>query len=298
MKVVAIDIGGTTTKSALLDSASLLEINVNRTPTPQSDPTGKSLAHLVTEIVENWQAKTKVDAVGLVTPGLLDENNGIVKIAGNFGFRDVPLVKLVAEKIELPIAFGHDVRAGALAESRLGASKGVTNSVFIPLGTGIAAAFVIDGKVRQGEGHIGEIGHANVFGPLTCVCGRKGCLEANASAAAISLRYFQATGEKVSTDQVAQLAREKDPVASAIWADITEYLAIGIEWVCNILGPEMIVIGGGLVGAKDLMIEPLTNELTARLTFQRVPRIVGAELGENAGCLGAGLMALDLAGDS
>lgn len=294
MRVVAVDVGGTNIKSAAIDSVSATEVEVRRTPTPQGDATGNALADAIAEIVRNEQKRGDVNAIGFVVPGFLDEEAGIVRIAGNLDFRDVPIVRLIQERVNLPVAFGHDVRAGAIAESRVGASRNAKNSIFVPIGTGIAAAYVIDGKVRTGEGYIGEIGHADVKGPLKCVCGRIGCFEANASASAISRRYEVETGQKLSAQEIAQLVREKDATAVSIWSDVVSYLALTFEWMCNVLGPETIVIGGGLAGATDLLLEPITQELKKRLTFQRVPHVVPAECGDDAGCLGAGFMALDL----
>ncbi len=127
-------------------------------------------------------------AAGVAIPGVVDEARGVAVFAANLGFRDVPLRDLVAERLGLPAALGHDMRAAGLAEARLGAGHGAEDVIFVGIGTGIAAAHVRGGHTNSGaHGAAGELGHIVVRpGGPACACGQRGCLETGASASAAS----------------------------------------------------------------------------------------------------------------
>ena len=181
--VAAIDVGGTSIKAALV-SDELAVLKTFSAPTPKSDPTGAATAAVIAEIVRALAKVEPVSAVGFAVPGSLNEEDGIARWTGNLGWRDLPIREIVQSAVNLPVAFSHDVRVGAVAELRSGAAKNFQQSIFIPIGTGIAAALVIDGKIRNSDGYAGEIGHLNVGHDIPCVCGLEGCLETISSAAA------------------------------------------------------------------------------------------------------------------
>jgi glucokinase len=202
-------------------------------------------------------------------------------------------------KLELPTALGHDVRAGGLAEARLGSGRGWRHVLVVPIGTGIAAAHVVDGRVFAGaHGAAGEIGHIVVRpdGPR-CGCGQRGCLEAIASASAVARRYLEAAGRPAPAEEVAELAASGDPVASAVWRETVDALADGLLVGIALFDPELVVVGGGLAEAGDALLTPLGDALRERITFHREPRLSRAALGDESGCLGAALLALDSAPD-
>lgn len=289
-RIVAIDIGGTTIKSAVAEvPASLAETvlgDVRRSPTPVGDV--DALVQTVAQLVASYGS---VDAVGLVMPGVLDVAQGRVRAAGNLQLFDVPIVEPLRERLGLPVSFEHDVRAGALAELHVGAARGLRDAVFLPIGTGIAAAFIIDGEVRSSDGFMGEVGHAYVGPDELCVCGLRGCLEAVSSAAAIARRYAGAGGQGDAA-QVIALAAAGDAVASRIWNEAVSGLALACAWMANLLGPEAIILGGGLARAGDALFTPLRDALASRLSYQRRPELLRAVHGDDAGCLGAAVLAL------
>jgi glucokinase len=173
----------------------------------------------------------------------------------------------------------------------------------VPIGTGIAAAHVVDGKVFTGaHGATGEIGHIVVRpGGPPCGCGQRGCLEAIASAAAVARRYAErraqgGNGDEAAAgaDRVAALASAGDPVAADVWRETVDALADGLLIGIALFDPEAVVVGGGLAEAGDALLVPLADALHARLTFHREPVLRRAALGDEAGCLGAALLALDL----
>jgi glucokinase len=165
----------------------------------------------------------------------------------------------------------------------------------MPIGTGIAAALVMDGALRTGGGYAGEIGHVDVGHGERCGCGATGCLEAVASSAAIARRYSARSGRPVSgAADVVVAVGEGDPVAVGVWDDALDALARGVRVLATLIGPEVVVFGGGLAMAGELLVKPVADRLAALLTFQRMPELRLAELGDEAGSLGAGLLALDL----
>lgn len=300
--MIAIDVGGTAVKSGLVDPDGALRL-------AQRNPTGvdrgpAAVADTICDIAEGFAGKARADglrarAVGLVVPGVIDEDAGVAVWSANVGFRDVPLRDLVAERLGLPAVLGHDVRAGGVAEARLGAGRGARHVLFVAVGTGIAAAYVVDGVAFAGaHGAAGEIGHVIVApGGLRCGCGGRGCLETVASAAAVARRYAAATAVPAGTAsaaEVARLAAAGDPVAAGVWRETIEALADGLLTGVSLFDPEVVVVGGGLAEAGEALLAPLRSALRARFTFHREPRIVQAALGDAAGCLGAGLLALDL----
>ncbi len=290
--VAAIDVGGTSIKAALVSEA-LGVITTSTAPTPQNDPSGLMTARALAAILSELELVHHVSAIGFAVPGALDEEHGISRWTGNLGWRELPIKELVSREVNLPVAFGHDVRSGALAELRSGAAKDFQQSIFIPIGTGIAAALIIDGKIRSSDGYAGEIGHLNVGHDIPCVCGLSGCLETISSASAISREYEKRTGFAISTKEILGRIRSDDH-AWQVWEQAIAYLAVALEDLITILAPEAIIFGGGLSQAGAALIEPLQAILSERLTFQRMPQLLIAHYGVNAGTIGCAIMALDL----
>lgn len=237
-------------------------------------------------------------AAGVAVPGIVDDVNGIAVYAANLGWKDVPLRALVSERLDgVPVALGHDVRTGGLAEGRLGAGNGADRFLFLPLGTGIAGAIGIEGRIEAGaHGYAGEIGHIVVRpGGPECGCGQFGCLETLASAGAVSRAWAAAGGDpEADAADCARAVEAGDPRALAVWGDAIAALADGLVTGLTLLDPRVLIIGGGLAEAGDILFGPLRAAVEARITFQKLPLIVPAALGDTAGCLGAGLLAWDL----
>jgi glucokinase len=234
-------------------------------------------------------------AVGIAVPGVVDEENGIAVWSSNVGFRDVPLRARIEERLGLPAALGHDVRVGGIAEARLGAGRGERHVLFAAIGTGIAAALVVNGSGYHGaHGAAGELGHIVVRpGGIPCPCGARGCLEAVSSARAIGERYSELSGLKDATafDVVSRL--NSDKIARQVWYEAIQALADGLITAQALFDVSVLVLGGGLAEAGDTLLLPLKSEMEKRLTFHRMPKIVRAALGDTAGCKGAALLALD-----
>lgn len=317
--VVALDVGGTGMKCALVapggspgrqraqhsaarGQSGRDELTVAHA---QRHPTGaergpQAVVDTILDVAEGLVEKARTDglgpaAIGIAVPGIVDEAAGVAVWSANVGFRDVPLRDLVTARLGLPVALGHDVRAGGIAEARLGVGWDARHVLFVPVGTGIAAAPVIDGHALAGaHGAAGEIGHIVVRpGGPRCGCGQLGCLEAVASAAAVGRRYAELAGSPATAAQVASAVAAGDAVASRVWRETVDALADGLLTAQALFDPEVIIVGGGLAEAGALLLDPLREALRARLTFHREPRVVRAALGDEAGCLGAALLALD-----
>lgn len=300
--VIALDVGGTGMKAALMRADGEL-LHQDRRPTPRTEgpeAAAEAVLDFAADLrrlgVERYGVAPA--AAGVVVPGILDEAEGVVRYAANLGWRDLRLRARLSERLEgTPVALGHDVRAGGLAEGRLGAGVGVDRFMFIPLGTGIAGAIGVDGRVEPGaHGGAGEIGHVVVRqdGP-PCGCGQSGCLETLASASAVGRAWAAASGDPNATAaDAAKAVVAEDPRAVEVWAEAVDLLATGLVTALTLIDPRTFVIGGGLAEAGDTLFDPLREAVAKKVTFQGRPSIVPAALGDAAGCLGAGLLAWDL----
>jgi glucokinase len=296
--VVALDVGGTGIKCGLVDRDGTKH-HVERHPT-RADRGPDAVVGTISDIADGLAATARAAghrpiAVGIAVPGVVDEAAGVAVWSANVGFRDVPLRDLVGARLGLPTTLGHDVRAGGVAEARLGAGNGEDHVLFVAIGTGIAAAHVMAGSPSTGaHGAAGELGHVVVRpGGARCGCGQAGCLEAVASAAGVGRRYAELTGTPATAAEVVTLARAGEPAAARVWTETVDALADGLVTAQALLDVRTIVVGGGLAEAGAELLDPLRAALRQRLTFHREPRLVRATLGDEAGCLGAALLALD-----
>lgn len=293
--VVAVDLGGTYTKIGLAtpdgDLSQLEEINTARdaddvVPVPW----------LVEQVRQRAEASGSL-GFGVAVPGVVDR--GRVKVATNIGWQHLDLADALVDGVGLPGRIGHDVRSGGLAEWRLGSGVGLENFCFLPLGTGIAAAFVCDGRMLIGDGYAGEVGHCRVAaaGELACACGQTGCLEMVSSAAGVRRTYARLDKirlpEAPTTHVISRLARRGEATALAAFDLAALGLAQIVPHLVTLLAPQRISIGGGLAGSYDLLAPRIDQALDALTLMQRRPEVVKATLGSNAGLVGAGLLGWD-----
>lgn len=294
-QVLAIDIGGTFIKSAIVDVSHGLPstvTNVKRTATAVGSEDGHKLIAQLLRIGNEAQEHRQFSAIGVITPGLLDEARGVIRYATNLHVRDLHLRDQLEAAFDLPVGFGHDGRASALAEHLAGAAQGIDNFALMPIGTGISVGLVIDGELPSSDGFIGEIGHANTGHRVRCECGLTGCLEAVASTASIARRYNELTGETVDAKHIVESAHRGDAVAEEIWNDALDAIAISCDWLMNTLAPEAIVFAGGLSAAGERLTAPVEERIGRRSSFQRRPKLKLALLGDDAGILGSAALAL------
>jgi len=245
--------------------------------------------------------------MGIGGPGPLNSDGGVIHIAPNIpGWINTYLVKELEDELKLNVFLENDANAAALGEWWLGAGRDVDNLVLLTLGTGVGGGIIIDGEVLHGARHTaGEIGHTIIReGGLLCSCGNRGCLEAYVSARAVVKRTLTAIyrGEEtlltdlvknkledITCKLVYDTAREGDSLCKQVVEETGRYLGIGIANIVNLINPEMVILGGGMAKAEDLIFEPVRKYVRehAFTAAMEGVEVVPAALGVNAGAIGA-----------
>ena len=305
---VGVDVGGTKVNAVRVAPDGSVRARETR-PTP-SDDMAATLAAM-REAAEAVRTP-EVIAVGIGAAGLVETRTGTVRFAPNIAWRDAPLVEFMAA-LGLPVRVDNDCTAAAYGEWRLGAARGHDDVLYVGVGTGIGGGLILEGRPYRGaNGFAAEIGHIVVEpGGPPCGCGNRGCWETVASGSTItrdgrravtrhghSLLSEIAGGDpdRVDGALVAEAAREGDPAARGILAEVGHRLGEGIAGLVNVLDPELVVVGGGAADAGDLLLEPARAGYRAAVEGRdRRPgvRIVPATLGADGAAIGAAIMALD-----
>lgn len=280
-RTVGVDVGGTSVKGVVIDRAGRVAAEV-RLPTPTPDPTGEGVIAAVAEVVAEL-APDVGDPVGVVVPGIVDETRGTAVQSASLGWSDLPLAAMLRDRLQRDVAFGHDVRAGGIAEVTWGAAAEATGTVaFVPIGTGIAAALLVDGRPITADGWAGEIGQLRIqTGPHAGEL-----VEVIASAAGTARRASEPDAKSVA-DRVA----EGDPYARRVWNETIDVLAQALAALTAVLAPTTIVIGGGLSLAGATLLVPLAARLDVELGGLRRPALRAALLGDRAAAMGAASLA-------
>jgi len=255
----------------------------------------------------------RVKAIGVSAPGPLDPWRGVIMWAPNLpGWKDVPLGERLSQAVDRPIFLGNDANLAALAEHRHGAGQGYSDMIYITVSTGIGGGIISDGRLIIGRKGLGaEVGHMTVeaHGPV-CNCGNIGCLETMASgtalarqareivAAGIRTRIAELVGgdaERVTAKIIHDAADDGDPVAVELWRKAGVYLGVGMVNMMYLFGPGVIVIGGGLTKAGDLLLAPMRVTIRQRIreVYWRECPIVAPTLGDDVSLIGAATWALD-----
>ncbi len=297
---LGLDLGGTNLKWTVVEHADddwrILDRGL--VPTLAGGPAAivPQLAETGRVALDSWPGVT---TAGIGVPGLYDPRTGatrfLVNIAGPWD--GYPVAGPVAAVLGVPVVLINDARAFGLAELRLGAGRGASSMVGLTLGTGVGGVIAVDGKVHQGhDGTAGEIGHQTIDpdGPL-CNCGNHGCLEAFARADRIAEACGTATAE-----EAVERARNGDATAVEGLRRVGRYLGIGIGNMIVLISPDRVVIGGGIAGAGDLLLNEVRAEIQRRVRTTAVNEveIVTAELGTWAGSIGAAIHGAEAAGSA
>jgi glucokinase len=296
--VVAVDVGGTTIKGAVISTGGeVLRHQETATPVAAGPDAVVDLVRSVTKELVASAESSQVATVGVVVPGSVDATTGVARFSANIGWRDVPLRDLLARDTSLPTVVDHDVRAAGVAESSIGLTTGLDDSLLVVIGTGIAGVLTVGGhQVTGATGLAGEIGHLPVWPDgVPCPCGQRGCLERYASAAGISRRYLEATGRQASAAEIAQ-SGSTDQTAALVWGQAVEALAIALAGCTMMFDPAVIVLSGGLSRAGSHLLEPLRTALAQRVRWRQRPPVELSALGARAGVFGAAILAARAAG--
>jgi glucokinase len=303
--IFAADLGGTHLRAATVDRKGRIHSR-----SKQNTPQVKEATAIVDAIVGAVHEcnSDKISAVSLVVPGTVKVEEGAVVKAPNLpcldGFR---LGAALSARLDLPVILENDANAAAVGEMWQGAAVGCKTIICLTLGTGVGGGIILDSKLWRGvDGAAAEIGHMCVdpFGGVACTCGSRGCLEVFASATAIvrmtreaSPRYpdsiLQGKADRTA-EMIFDAGKQGDELALEIFRRMGVYLGIGLANLINILNPEMIVIGGGVVNGWTLFEKHMHQQVEERafpLLAARV-KIVRAKCGDDAGLLGAARLAL------
>lgn len=297
---IGIDVGGTAIKGAVIDESGKL-YGEDSVVTVKGEEIVNGIEVLCNRLMK--LNKEKVKGVGVGCAGVIDSAGGVVVQANNLNLFGFPMVKLLTEKINLPVKITNDANAAALGEARFGAGKSYKNSILVTLGTGVGGGIVIDGKLFEGNKSAGaEIGHMVIErGGEQCSCGRRGCFEAYSSATALKRRTKWAMEEdagsamwkKYTSDTVTGKTAfefaETDTSAKQVVDRYIDYLACGLINLANVFRPEIIMLGGGVSKEGERLTKPLQEILDREVFAADYARVIvaPATLGSAAGVFGA-----------
>lgn len=292
---VGVDVGGTKILAGVVAvDGSVVEVVHAETPSRSDAP--HVVEDTIVRAVQRLGVRHAVAGVGVGAAGFVGLD-GVVRFAPHVSWRDEPLQQRLTERLGLPVRVDNDANTTALAELTVGAARGVREALCITLGTGIGGAVVMGGEVRRGfQGLAGEFGHMQVVPDgEPCPCGQRGCWEQYSSGTALR-RAALAHGAPDGTagPQVTAAARSGDDWALRAFDDVGTWLGVGVAGLCSALDPEVVVIGGGLSAAGELLLEPARRALVAKLPgreHRTMPRLVGAGCGPEAGMVGAAELA-------
>ena len=304
---VGVDLGGTKIAGIVMrDDGEVLE--TLEAPTPR---TADDIVSALVDAIEDLRARGDVGAVGVGVAGMVDVEAGVLRFAPNLPLRELPLRAMLGKRLALPVVVDNDANVAGWGELRFGAARGARDVLAVTVGTGIGGAIITDGRLYRGaHGFAAEIGHVIVEpgGPL-CGCGNRGCWEQVASGNAVTRLAREAAarepdgaiagaagGAPATGLHVSAAARGGDPTALAIFAEVGRRLGEGLAGLANVLDPELIVVGGGVAEEGELLLDPARAAFWDTVEFRRdrpdVP-IVVAELGNEAGAMGAAALALE-----
>ena len=309
---VGIDLGGTFIKAGVVDEEYHILAKSSVPSQVDGDDEGLAdrIAQAATMAMEQLGLTIKdITSVGVGTPGAVDTVNGVVVYANNLGFRNTPLGKYLEDRLHTSVYLENDANVAAYGEVLAGAAAGYKDVVVVTLGTGVGGGIIIDGKIYRGFNQFGgELGHMVVqYGGRQCTCGRKGCIEAYASATGLinmtkeamqahpesGLWKIAPTLEEVNGKTAYDGMRMGDPVACEVVDTYQNYLGAGLTNFVNIFQPEVLLIGGGICKEGETLLAPL-REYIAKEAYsiegQPTCQLRVCKLGNDAGTIGAAML--------
>ncbi|HEU4736785.1 MAG TPA: ROK family protein [Solirubrobacterales bacterium] len=307
-EIVGVDLGGTKMLLGVLDPDSKVLWESREASTGQTEDELVEL--LIREVEEARGKRPGVAGVGLGIPATIDHERGIAISAVNLPLDDLPIREIIGGRTGLPVFVDNDATVAALAEHLFGAARGAENAVLLTIGTGIGGGLILGGEVYRGATGAGaELGHTVIQAdgpPCQGNCPGRGCVETLASGTALgregraaaerepesALGAMLASGTRIDGKAVTEAALAGDATARGVFDLVGSRLGVALTSFANIFEPEVFVIGGGVIAAGDLLLDPARRELEARALppMKRIP-VVAAELGSDAGMIGAAAMA-------
>jgi glucokinase len=311
-RIIGVDMGGSKLLAGVLDPQ--LRIH-HRSQRPLAGLEQAALLDAVVDAVQEARARQgeAIEAVGFGIPALLDDRSDRSAFSVHLPLRDVPFADLMSERLGLPVFVDNDGNMAALAEHRAGAARGADHAVVLTIGTGIGGGLILGGELYRGAVGAGaELGHVVIDldgPPCQGACPNRGCVEALASGPALAreaeriaaerpesaLGRALAEGRPLAGPLVSELAHDGDRAAAEALALIGTRLGVAIAGFVNIFNPEVVVVGGGVIGAGELLLGPARAEVARRALppSRQLVEIRPAHFGVEAGMIGAGALALD-----
>jgi glucokinase len=313
-KVIGVDLGGTNLRAAVINTDTGAFEYLTSVPTLAREghvAVMQRMVDLIERVIsESGLKRSELGGAGIGVPGVLDLEHGLTVMLPNLPGRwpNVPLRDTIADRVQLPTSLINDARAMTLGEYAFGAGRGVDSIACLGIGTGIGGGLVINGKLHLNLGGTSaELGHTviDMNGPL-CGCGTRGCLEAYASGPAITAMGLKAVvqgattriGEMVDYDLnritpqvISEAAQAGDAIARDIFEQAGYFIGVAVSNIIIAVGPQRVVIGGGVSQAGDLLLAPIRRTVLERVNVTSIKQvqIVRAELGLNAGLIGVGV---------
>jgi glucokinase len=305
MHAIGIDIGGTKIAGALVDAQGQIVLE-ERVPSPAGDP--EAMVDAVVGLIERLSANHEVIGAGVAAAGFIDADQSTIIYAPNISWRNEPFKAKLEAKLRIPVIIENDANAAGWAEYKYGAGRGYKHMIMLTIGTGVGGAVIADSRMlRGGFGIAGELGHIRVVPDgLLCGCGQHGCLESYASGSALlraakelaasgdpegaRLREIEAEAGKLTGLEVYQAILEGDAGALRILGELGSWLGQAIGSLVAVLDPEVVVIGGGVSAAGDLLLDPIREAYLAHLPargYRPELKITAAEFVNDAGVVGA-----------
>jgi glucokinase len=295
-RVIGIDVGGTKILGAVVAADGSLgarrEVRTDRS-------SAEGLLETIARVAEELLRGERRAPVGIGLPSRVDQRSGRVAASVNIPFNDVDVRGWMSERLGKPVAIDNDANAAAIAEWRVGAGKGVDDMVMLTLGTGVGGGLILNGRPFRGATGVGaELGHVVIdFDGPECPCGGHGHLEIYASGLAADAAARKLIGPDADGRDLVARARQGDAGPREALAEIGRRLGAGILGIVNVFDPDLVVIGGGFAAAGSLLLDPARAvvEREALVPSRTRVRIVRAQLGPDAGVIGAGLIGLEAA---
>jgi glucokinase len=309
---IGVDVGGTSVRAGVVDGYGTV-LDTARAPTPTGEA---ALEEAITSVVGSLIAQHQVSAVGLAVAGFIASNRRSVMFAPHLAWRHAPVADRIASALGLPVVLEHDANAALLAEYRFGAARRARVAVLVAIGTGIGGGLLLGGIPYRGAfGVAPELGHlCLVPGGRPCPCGKSGCWERYCSGTALSAtavellarhpgrstvlaREAASDSRAVTGRKVAAAARDGDPLAQLAMAELARWLGEGLALIADVYDPEIVVIGGGVSESAPLFLDDARDHYQLAVTgsgYRPLARIRTAQLGDDAGLVGAATLAADL----
>jgi glucokinase len=303
---IGVDIGGTKILGAVVTADGEI-VRRERVPTPGRGSSVAQTTEAISRLLEDLTGSHQAEAVGVAAAGFVDEGRSMVRYAPNLSLEDAPLRAELEKELDLPVVLENDANAAAWAEFRFGAARDADHLLMVTVGTGVGGGIVIDGELLRGRyGSAAEVGHLRVVPEgLPCPCGQRGCWEQYASgsalvrmareraadeAAAHLLETVGGEAAAITGPSISSAAESGDPFATSLLTELGRWLGEGVATLAAVLDPEVVVVGGGVSEAGDLLLGPLREAFSSHLTakgHRPEAAVVPASLGNQAGVIGA-----------